>query len=53
MLMGREMLHSAIKGGFQVFDSHHELEDNTRVRAEMERWGGEVYKRYRIYQKAL
>ncbi len=53
MLMGREMLRSAIEGGFEVFDSHHELEDNTRVRAEMERWGGEVYKRYRIYQKAL
>ena len=53
MLMGREMLRSAIAAGFECFDSHHELESNTRVRAEMERWGGEVYKKYRIYQKAL
>jgi hypothetical protein len=53
MLMGREMLRSANAAGFTVFDSHHELESNTRVRAEMERWGGEVYKRFRIYHKAL
>ena len=53
MLMGREMLRSAIAAGFKVFDSHHELEDNARVRSEMERQGGEIYKRYRIYRKAL
>lgn len=53
MLMGREMLRSAIAAGFKVFDSHHELEGNARVRAEMEHQGGEIYKRYRIYRKAL
>jgi hypothetical protein len=53
MLMGREMLKSAAAAGFEWFDSHHELETNTRVRAEMERWGGTVCKKYRIYQKAL
>jgi hypothetical protein len=36
-----------------VMDSHHELENNTRVRAEMERGGGVVYKRYRIFRKQL
>jgi hypothetical protein len=30
-----------------------ELENNLKVRAEMEKMGGQVYKRYRIYQKAL
>lgn len=53
MLMGRGILRSAIAGGFTVMDSHHELETNTRVRAEMERGGGVVYKRYRIFQKPL
>lgn len=53
MMMGRAMLRSAIAAGFTVMDSHHELETNTRVRAEMERGGGEVYKRYRIFQKPL
>jgi hypothetical protein len=53
MLMGREMLKSAIAARIEFFDSHHELETNTRVRAEMERQGGQVYKRYRIFQKTL
>lgn len=52
-LMGAAMLRSAIGAGFRVMDSHHELESNTRMRAEMERAGGEVYKRYRIFQKPL
>lgn len=53
MLMGREMTKSIIEAGVEILDSHHELETNTLVRAEMERQGGEVYKRYRIFQKAL
>jgi hypothetical protein len=53
MLMGRAILRSAIAGGFTVMDSHHELETNTLVRAEMERGGGVVYKRYRIFQRPL
>jgi hypothetical protein len=47
------MLRSAIAGGFEIMDSHLELETNTRVRAEMERMGGQVCKRYRIYRKDL
>ena len=53
VMMGRAMLKSAIDAGIQVMDSHHEMETNLAVRAEMERVGGRVYKRQRIYQKAL
>ena len=52
-LLGATMFRSAIAGGFEHIDSHHELETNTKIRAEMEHQGGEVYKRYRIFQKAL
>ncbi len=52
-LLGATMMRSAIEGGFEIMDSHHELETNTKIRAEMERQGGVIYKRYRIYQKAL
>ncbi len=44
---------SAMRAGMKLMDSHLELEDNLKVRAEMERFGGKVYKRYRIYQKDL
>jgi hypothetical protein len=53
MLMAREMAKSLIAAGVEVIDSHHELETNTLVRAEMERQGGVVYKRFRIFQKPL
>ncbi len=52
-LLGAAMLRSAIAGGFEVIDSHHELESNTKIRAEMERQGGVIYKRFRIFQKQL
>ncbi|HNW49737.1 MAG TPA: hypothetical protein PKH79_01560 [Prolixibacteraceae bacterium] len=51
--MGIKMLESAKKHGIKVIDSHLELETNTKVRAEMERMGGVVYKKYRLYQKDL
>jgi len=53
VLLGGAMLRTAQSAGFDYIDSHHELESNFRVRAEMERLGGEVYKRYRIFQKRL
>jgi len=53
VLMGRAMIKSAQQAGFQYFDSHHELECNTRMRAEMERMGGSVYKRYRVFRAAV
>ena len=51
--MGIKMLESAKKHGITVIDSHLELETNTKVRAEMERMGGVIYKKYRLYQKNL
>ena len=53
VLMGYPTILAARKAGFVFADSHHELEDNKKVRAEMERLGGEVYKRYRVYRKEL
>lgn len=51
--MGYRILVEARKAGFESIDSHHELETNLKVRAEMERLGGEVYKRFRIFRKPL
>jgi hypothetical protein len=53
VLMGYTTIKSALEAGFKVADSHHQLETNTKVRAEMERLGGKVYKRFRIYRKDL
>jgi hypothetical protein len=53
VMMGVKMIESCIKAGIEFMDSHHELEGNLKMRSEMERLGGEVYKRYRIFQKSL
>lgn len=53
VLMGVKMLMSAWEAGFEIIDTHHEMETNVRVRGEMERMGGEIYKIYRVYQKPL
>ncbi|MBN2893704.1 MAG: hypothetical protein JXL97_17675 [Bacteroidales bacterium] len=53
VILGKLTLESAIKRGFEFVDSHLELENNTNVRKEMEKMGGVVYKRYRIYQKNI
>jgi len=53
VLMGTKLIASAKAEGKTVMDSHLELEYNTRVRAEMERMGGVVYKKYRLYEKEL
>ena len=47
------LLRAAIAAGFTCLDSHLELETNQVVRAEMERLGGGVSKRYSIYGKTL
>uniref|UniRef100_UPI00404A6926 GNAT family N-acetyltransferase n=1 Tax=Candidatus Saccharicenans sp. TaxID=2819258 RepID=UPI00404A6926 len=52
-LMGMAMLTSAREAGFEIMDTHHEMEANVRVRSEMERLGGKIYKIYRVYQKAM
>jgi hypothetical protein len=53
VLMGSKILISAQEAGFEFMDSHHEMETNVKVRGEMEKMGGKVYKRFRVYQKAL
>jgi len=53
VLMGIKMIKSAKAEGKTVIDSHLELEYNTKVRAEMERMGGVVYKKYRLYEKEI
>ncbi|MFC1895699.1 hypothetical protein ACFL0Q_03415 [Thermodesulfobacteriota bacterium] len=53
LLMTIKIFFSAKAAGIQVVDSHHEMESNLRVRAVMERFGGVVYKRFRVYQKSL
>ena len=53
VLMGLDIIESARKAGFEFIDSHLELESNVKVRAEMEKQGGIIYKRYRIFNKAL
>jgi hypothetical protein len=53
VLMGVKILQSAINHGMKVIDSHLVLEDNTKMRAEYERVGGKVVKKFRIYQKTL
>ena len=52
-LLGCATMEAAIKAGFAFVDTHHELEYNRKVRSEMEKLGGRVYKRFRIYRKFL
>jgi len=53
VLMGVKILQSGIKHKMNVIDSHLVLEDNTKMRAEYERIGCQVVKKFRIYQKEL
>lgn len=53
VLLGLKTIESAQKAGYTIIDSHHELESNLKMRAEMERMGGKPYKRFRIFQKKL
>jgi predicted GNAT family acetyltransferase len=52
-MMGVKMLMSAKEAGMKIMDTHHEMEANVRVRAEMERMGGKLYKKFRVFKKAL
>jgi hypothetical protein len=53
VLMGVKILESGIRQKMELIDSHLVLEDNTKMRAEYERVGGKVVKKFRIYQKDL
>ena len=53
VMMGLKTIESAQQAGYEYIDSHHQLETNTKMRAEMKRMGGQVYKRFRVFQKTL
>lgn len=47
------IIDAAREAGYATLDSHLEHELNRNVRNVMEKWGGRVVKRYRVYQKEL
>lgn len=53
VMMGVKMLETAKALGKTTIDSHLELEDNKKIRAEMEKMDGRVYKRFRVFGKNL
>ncbi|MCF8372652.1 MAG: hypothetical protein K9H64_13565 [Bacteroidales bacterium] len=52
-LMAVSLFESAIKGGLKTMDSHVILEENTKMRALIERQDFTIYKKYRIFEKVL
>lgn len=52
-LLAVKVVESAQKAGMKVFDSHLVMEDNTKMRGLYERFDAEIYKTYRVFQKAL
>jgi ribosomal protein S18 acetylase RimI-like enzyme len=53
VLMGVKILQSGIKHKMELLDSHLVLESNARMRAEYERVGLKVVKKFRIYEKQI
>ncbi|MBK7710648.1 MAG: hypothetical protein IPN67_02835 [Bacteroidales bacterium] len=53
VLMAIKMLQSCIENKIELIDLHLVLENNFKMRAECERIGGQVIKRFRIFQKDL
>ena len=52
-LLTGKMFLSAREAGMEVYDSHHIMETNKQMRTECEKLGGQLYKRFRVYQKDL
>lgn len=52
-LLAVSMFESANKGKLRFLDSHLIMEENTNMRALMERMEHDLYKKYRIYEKVL
>lgn len=52
-MLAKAMLISAKKRGLELIDSHVVMETNTKMRAEVEKLGGTIYKRYRVFQKDI
>lgn len=51
--LGISLFEKARQRGFTHLDSHLIMVRNTRMRAELERLGAAVWKRYRVYQRSL
>ncbi len=47
------MFNSAKKANLKTIDSHLIMEENTKMRAVMERMDSTIYKRYRIFEKKI
>jgi len=52
-LMAKAMLSSAREFDLTIMDSHLVMERNEPMRAEYERLNGEIYKKYRIFEKDI
>jgi hypothetical protein len=52
-LLGSKIIESAKKRKIELIDTHLILENNYKMRAEVEKLGGVIYKRYRIFQKNI
>lgn len=52
-ILAIDLLGEARQRGMTHFDSHLVLETNLPMRGEVERLGGQVWKRYRVFWKAL
>lgn len=52
-LMAVSLFNSAKKGKLSVLDSHLIMEENTKMRALMERLDYQVYKKYRIFERRM
>lgn len=53
VVLGKALIESAKRGGFEILDSHLVLESNQVMCSEYRNFGGEVYKRFRVYEKHL
>lgn len=52
-LLAVKVIESAQQAGMEIFDSHLIMEENNKMRALYERFGAEIYKTYRIFEKAI
>jgi len=52
-LMAVSMFDSAKEANLKILDSHLIMEENVKMRAVMERLESTIYKRYRIFEKAV
>lgn len=53
VVMGVKMIETAIQRGMEYIDTHLELETNVKMNAEFKFMEKKIYKRYRIYSKAI